>query len=397
MEYVKGDPYFCTEGKIKRYPYLDRDIKTDILIVGGGIVGAIANFYISQKYKTVLVDKARFGMGCSTCATVLLEYQLDDYAEDLKKYMSEDEIVSVYRMGLDSIEKIDDFISKYGNYCHYSKRPSFLYTNNIFNLNSIQKEYDFRLKHGFKAKLFDSKNNPFPFPIKKGIYCSDGGAEFNPYLFTKQMIENAPNQCYMFENTEIDEINETVSGIVAVTNYGEKIYCKKIVFATGYNFEFIDQSLCMRDISYTIVTRPIEGIKFYQNALIQDDADPYHYMRILPDRRIIFGGGDSASKGKPIDEKLAKKKYEKLYKDLCKMLPQYKDKIIVDYAFCGYFGWTDNNLGLIGESKIPNVYYMISCGANGVINAFAGVDILLDLFAHFSNPLTPLFSPTRKD
>lgn len=34
MEYVKGNPYFCKGEKILQYPYLDRDIETDVLIVG---------------------------------------------------------------------------------------------------------------------------------------------------------------------------------------------------------------------------------------------------------------------------------------------------------------------------------------------------------------------------
>lgn len=393
MEYVKGDPYFCKGEKIKQYPYLDRDIKTEILIVGGGIVGAIANFYISQKYDTVLVDKSRFGFGCTSCATVLLEYQLDDYANDLLKYMSEDEVVQVYKMGQSSIEEIDNFIKRFGNHCHFSLRPSLMYTNNIFNFKSIQDEYDFRLKHGFKAKLIDEDNNPFPFQVKRGIYCEDGGAEFNPYLFTKQMIEQASNQKNLYEFTEIDRVEKTKQGFIAYTNYKEKIYCKKIVFATGYNFEFLNQSLCKRDISYTIVTKPIKDLKIYHSKLIQDDKDPYHYMRMLPDKRIIFGGADTASKGKPIDNKKAKKKYQKLYKDLCKMLPDFAQEIEVEYSFCGYFGWTDNNLGLIGETEIENIYDFISCGANGVINAFAGVQILLDAFENKSHPLSHLFSP----
>lgn len=78
------------------------------------------------------------------------------------------------------------------------------------------------------------------------------------------------------------------------------------------------------------------------------------------------------------------------------MLPDFANKIKVDYSFCGYFGWTDNNLGLIGETEIPNIYDFISCGANGVINAFAGVQIILDEFNYIENPFSKLFSPIRK-
>ena len=59
MQYVKGTPYFCKKfKKIKEYPYLNNDITTDVLIVGGGICGAILNYYLSQKFDIVLIDTA---------------------------------------------------------------------------------------------------------------------------------------------------------------------------------------------------------------------------------------------------------------------------------------------------------------------------------------------------
>ncbi len=50
MEYVKGQPYFCqVENKIKQYPYLNKNIECEILIIGGGIDGTILNYYLSKK------------------------------------------------------------------------------------------------------------------------------------------------------------------------------------------------------------------------------------------------------------------------------------------------------------------------------------------------------------
>lgn len=130
MEYIKGKPYFCdVEKKIKQYPYLKENLHCKILIIGGGIDGAIANFYLSQKYDVALVDKGRFGYGCTSCATALLEYQLDEFAEDLLKYMSEEEIVMAYQMGLDSMDEIKKFLAKYGNHCHFAEHSTFLYTS----------------------------------------------------------------------------------------------------------------------------------------------------------------------------------------------------------------------------------------------------------------------------
>ena len=53
--------------------------------------------------------------------------------------MTEEEIVAVYKMGLKSIEMIDNFIKENGNYCNFRKAPSFMFTNNIFGISAIKK------------------------------------------------------------------------------------------------------------------------------------------------------------------------------------------------------------------------------------------------------------------
>ena len=62
MEYVKGRPYFCiNKHKIKSYPYLNQDLECEILIIGAGIDGSIANYYLSKNYDVAIVDKNKKG------------------------------------------------------------------------------------------------------------------------------------------------------------------------------------------------------------------------------------------------------------------------------------------------------------------------------------------------
>lgn len=151
MEYIKGEPYFAKGEKIKQYPYLNCDVECEILIVGGGIDGAIANYYLSQKYDVILVDKSRFGLASTSCATVLLEYQLDDFAQNLSKCMTQTEIVDVYKMGLYSIQKINSFINQNGNHCYFNNRPTLLYSNKRKDKKSILDEFNFRVSNGFEC------------------------------------------------------------------------------------------------------------------------------------------------------------------------------------------------------------------------------------------------------
>lgn len=176
METVKGKPYFTQFKQIKSYGYLDKDLECEILIIGGGVNGSILNYYLSQKYKTALVEKSRIGYGSTSCATVLLEYQLDSLAEDLLTFMSEKEIADIYATGLYSLTKLDNLIKEIGNYCNYSKRSAFLYTNKKSEIKDFEKEYAFRQKYGFDCTLIREKENPFSFPIKIGIFDKNGGA-----------------------------------------------------------------------------------------------------------------------------------------------------------------------------------------------------------------------------
>lgn len=81
---------------------------------------------------------------------------------------------------------------------------------------------------------------------------------------------------------------------------------------------------------------------------------------MLPNNRIIIGGEDTVFNENGIDEKLAQKKYKKLEKHLYKLFPNIKDQIKIEFKFCGSFGTTDNNLGLMGKAKMKTSYILLA-------------------------------------
>lgn len=397
MEQVKGNTFFDKNvSKIKQYNYLDKDTECEILIVGGGIQGTILNYYLSQKYNVILAEAKRIGRNSTSIATALLEFQLDNFAEDLKKYFTEEEIVAVYEMGLYSLKEINNFINKHGNFCEFKNKATLLYSNKKKDIKKIEQEYLFRIKHGFNCELYKKDNNAYKFLIEAGIFDKNGGAEFNSYLFTKQMVENACNQSNIFENTKIIRIEQDSNFNYCYTEYGNIIKCKKVIIATGFNLELIDKEtkkLIIEQVSYSIVTKPIKNLGKLNNVLIQDTLKNYHYFRTLKDNRVIFGGEDTKF-NKTINEKLAKKKYASLYKKLKILLNN--ENIEIESLFCGLFSTTKNNLGIIGASNNKNILYFLSCGANGIINSFMGVKIIEDILNDKKNLFLKLFSPLRK-
>lgn len=396
MGFLSGERYFYSiNKKLKKYSYLNKNINCDILIIGGGINGAILNYHLSKKYDVVLVEKSRIGANLTSMATALLEYQLDSFKTDLESNLTTDEIVSCYKLGLNSIDKIENIVKKLKNTCHFNKRPTLIFSNSEKDKKEIYEEYLFRKNNGFDCEFITKENNPFNFELNSGILCNNGGAEFDPYLFTKMMIQNSNNQNRIFENTEIIEINKCTNGYICKCKYGETIFCREVVLATGFNFGLTNANICTRFISYSIVTNKLPEITIQNNTLIQDFISPYHYLRKLPDERLIFGGEDTKIKDK-IDVKKANDKYQNLLKILQNMFPNFKEKIKIEYCFCGAFGMTENNMGLLGRDN-NGIINFLSCGANGIINAFKGVEIVENLLKNIPTKIYEnIFSPLRE-
>lgn len=396
---VKGTPYFTdTKHKAKQFPYLNENLVCDVLVVGGGIDGIICAYnFIKKGINTVLIDKERVGFLSSSAATALLEYQLDEHAKDLEKYLTQEQIVACYKLGLSAIEQLDDIINQIGNHCNYSKRPTLVYTHKESEVAELQQECEFRQKNGFNVEFITPQNNPFNFNLIGGIYCPDGGAEFNPYLFSKQLVEHANSLgLKVFENTECVKVTYSKNGVQATTNYNYTISCKKVVCTTGYNTKlFSKKPLCKMYTSYSIVTAPQKDFEWHKKTLLHDNSNPYHYIRLTHDSRIIMGGEDRRL-FYGIGKYFANNKYSMLKKYLVKLFPTF-DNVPIEYKFCGAFGTTKNNLGVVGNTKDnPHLYYMLGYGANGIINAIATSPMLVDLYLGHLDPMLTLFSPDRK-
>lgn len=399
-EYVKGNPYFTdTDKKLKQFSYLDKNIECEVLIIGGGIDAAISLYYMQKSgVKCVLIEKNRIGHQSTSCATALLEYQFDDHANDLKKYLTKEEIINGYKLGLKALKDISNFIKEYGNYCHYSPRPTLLFSQKDSEVEELKREYEFRKKNGFNADFLQQKNK-FNFDFKAGIYCEDGGAEFNPYLFCNQMILEAEKLgAKVYENTEAIKISYDQPYNTVETNYGYKIICKKIIAATGYNTKlFTSKKMCTKFISYAIVTSPLQNAAWYKRTLLQDNSDPYHYLRLSPDNRIILGGEDILFKNDTIKENKAKSKYKKLNEFLLKLFPKIAGSYKIDYEFCGAFSSTLNNLAVMGPAKDnKNLWYCLGYGANGIIYSVVGAQMLAGLYKGKVDSMLKLFSPDRE-
>lgn len=400
-QYVKGKPLFTYINNKTQYPYLTESLETDICIIGGGVTGAIAAYYFSKNnIKTVVLEKKRVAHLSTSVTTSLLQYELDDNLSELKQFTTIENALRAYNLGLNALEEIDQFINIYGNKCDYKKRNTLLYTARKDEVNSIKTEYKLRDENGFNVEYIDETNNNYGFDLKAGIVSKDGGAEFDPYKYTHQLLDVSLSKgASVYENTEVVDIVHYDNYIDVITEYGYKVKAKKVIVATGYNTKlFTNRNFATKTTTFNVVTKPVSNLDGWNDKiLIRDNCDPYNYLRTTVDNRLIIGGEDVNFTPDVVNENLVNDKYTILENRLKSMFKDIKN-IEVEFKYCGVFASTPDNLGFVGPAKNhKNLWYLLGYGANGILFAILGAIMLLQLYEGKEHKDMKLFKADRFD
>ncbi|MFD3157849.1 NAD(P)/FAD-dependent oxidoreductase [Haloimpatiens sp. FM7330] len=402
IQYVQGNPIFTAINKVpKQYPYLTEDLETDVIVIGGGVTGAIASYYFSENnINTVVLEKSRVGFGSSSVTTSLLQYELDQNLNVLTEAISVEDGIKAYKLGLKALKEIDNFIKKYGNNCDYEPKDTLLYTSQNIEKKEIYEEYKLRKENGLDVEFIDEKNNPFSFDLKAGVCSKLGGAQLDPYKYTHQLLDVAcVNGVRVYENTEVVKINYEKEGVEVETNYGYKVKGKIIIVATGYDTRiFTNRNFGTMTTTFNIATKPIKNFNGWKNrVLIRDNSDPYNYLRTTGDNRIIIGGEDIEFRPQMLKEEVAYQKYSILENRLKAMFPKIKN-VEIEFKYCGAFASTKDNLGFLGpDPNKKNLWYCLGYGANGILFAILGGMMLSKLFLGEKSEDLRLFKVDRFD
>ena len=384
IQYVQGDCIFTRINNLaKQYEYLIEDIDTDVIIVGGGITGAILGHYFTKNnINSVILEKSRIGHGSTSITTSLLQYELDVNAMTLKSYTSINNIIRSYELGVKALDEIKEFIDEYGNTCDFKTVNSFVYTAKDVEKKELQEEYNLRKEAGFPVEFIDKDSNPFCFDVKGGVLGKGGGAKLDPYRFTHALIRaGCEKGLRIYENTEVLTVDYSGNGVTVETTYGHKVKGKIIIVATGYNTElFTNRAFGTKSTTFGIATKPINNIEdIYKQVIVRDNQDPYNYFRTTGDNRIMIGGEDINFLPDIFNEKLCSKSYYKLEQRLKNLFP--KLNIEIEYKYCGAFASTQDNLGFLGKDpKNSKLWYCLGYGANGTLFAMLGGMMLSKLY-----------------
>lgn len=201
------------------FPQLDKDIRVDVAIVGGGITGiTTAQLLTEAGFSVAVLEAHKVGGGTTAHSTGNLYYNIDQTLSSLQSTYDNEVVRRVASSRNKAIALIEENVKRFEIDCDYKKVPSFLYAANEENAARIDKEYETAQEAGVKMTI--ASKDEFPFPMTRGVKV-EGQAQFNSMRYVQGLASSIVKEsCKLFENTRVKEIEENGDQIKVRTTGG---------------------------------------------------------------------------------------------------------------------------------------------------------------------------------
>ncbi len=397
MKLRSSEPFWLVKnGLIDSYPSLDRDIETDILVVGSGITGSlIAHQCVAEGYNTTLVDRREIAHGSSSATTSMLQYEIDTSLYELTEMIGERGALASYRACFDAIDDLGKISREIRSKCGYKKKNSLYFAALKKDVVRLRKEFDAREKHGFPVIWLDPNEIEEQFSLTGtfgGILSSQGGS-IDAFCFVHEILKfNQKRGLAIYDKTNLVKSEHNRAGARFTTEYGNLIKARKVVYCTGFeSTEMIRDKFVDLLSTYAIVGEVSEDDHSYlSQTVFWNTAKPYDYFRTTDDNRILIGGEDEDFVDTQKRDSLIGEKSVRLEKKLKRLMPTLKFR--TDFAWAGTFGETKDGLPYIGEHpNFPSAYFVLGFGGNGITFSVVGMEMVSAMLKGEKHPLDEYF------
>lgn len=397
MNLISGNPYYLLiNSSPQRYQQLERSISTDILILGGGISGALSAYFLSRHdIACTVLDKRRIGQGSTCTSTSLLQYEIDVPLYKLKEKIGGSSAIETYHLSLHGLNLIKD-LCKSTAFSDLSTCRSLYFSGGNSNID-LQKEFEARTAVGFGVEFLSSENilQQYNLHASNGILSEDA-AKTDAYALTHHLHALSMKKgAQVFEDVFVDSIEEDHTGIIAYCRNGIHVRAKKIIYATGYEAaSYLPKGLITLSTTYAFASTEIKELPdSFSDTLFWNTSDPYLYVR-EDHKRLLIGGRDEDFYDPEKRARLLNSKTKSLVRDFESVFPGYQPK--PEFAWAGTFTTTEDGLPYIGNlHNSSKSFYALGYGGNGITFSALAAEMIAETIAGGKNIIPDIFSFNR--
>jgi glycine/D-amino acid oxidase-like deaminating enzyme/nitrite reductase/ring-hydroxylating ferredoxin subunit len=382
---LNPSPWFAADVDVT-FPGLDGDRRTDVVVVGAGIMGlTLARTLVDAGVNVVVIDAGPVCAGATgyTTAKVTALHRLI-YRELIERHG--EERARVYATAnKDAVEQIAATAESDAIECDLVRAPAVTYTERPDHVADVEREIEAAGKLGLAVE-FTTKSS-LPYPILAAVRL-DNQLHFHPRRYclglARQIVARGGS---VHEHTRARGVDRAPSG-VAVRTGGPTIYADRAVLAT--HLPFLDRGGFFARAhpyrSYALATRVRQGAP--DGMYISVEA-PTRSLRPAPAGRLIIGG-EGHKTGHETDTR-------RHYAALETWARENFDVESIDYRWSAQDYQTVDGLPYIGQLTARDDRVFVATGFRkwGMTNGTVAARILADRILGRDNPWADTFTATR--
>ncbi len=266
--------------KLPSFPKLEGDVKTDVLIIGGGIGGILTAFFLKQKgIDCILVEKGRICSGTTGHTTAKITSQHGLIYHKLLNGGGLEAAQKYLYANWFACEKYSELCRDID--CDYEEKDNYVYS--VDDRGVLEQEMSALLKIGYAAEFRER----LTIPLKtKGAVMFRHQAQFHPLKFISSIVQRLP----IYEHTFVKEMR----GNTAVTDRGN-ISAETVIVTT--HFPFINKHgsyfiKLYQHRSYVLVLKHAQDV----DGMYVDESKTGLSFRNYGDYLLLGGGGHRTGK-----------------------------------------------------------------------------------------------------
>lgn len=354
---------------LPEFPQLKKDVKTDVLIIGGGIAGILTAYHLHQAgVKYILVEKGRI-CGCTTQnTTAKITYQHGLIYHKISESNSTEAAKMYLKANKSAFEKYAEMCKTID--CDFEIKDNFVYSTN--NRKVLENEVNTLEKIGFKAEFCENISLPFD---TVGAVKFKNQAQFNPLKFISAIAKGLN----IYEFTFVKEM----VGNTAITECA-KIHANKVIVATHFPFINKHGSYFLKLYQHRSYVIALEKAQNVEGMYVDENRSGLSFRNY---GNFLLLGGGSHRTGKNGGN------WSELRQFANRNYPDSKEKFCWATQDC----MSLDGIPYIGQysKNTPNLYVASGFNKWGMTGAMVSAMILSDMVMGRRNNFAEVFNPSR--
>jgi glycine/D-amino acid oxidase-like deaminating enzyme len=373
------------KSRVPAFPRQRGPLKTDVVIVGGGLTGcATAYAFAAGGVKVVLIEAEQLSRGSSGAAAGWMAADPGVAFADLEKAIGVRGARRAFQAWRRAALDFAALLRRLDVKCHLEARASIDVALTPEQAPRLAREHKARRAAGIDAPLLNARaiKGEVALDGSAGVRGKDGST-IDPYRACLGLAAAAAARgALLFERSPVRKITFTRK-TVDVFTAGGSIRADRVVIATAMPtplFKSLARHFWFRS-SYLALTEPVPA-KIRQHlgrraVVVRDSAEPRHLVRWVGDDRLLVSGADRESPPPRLRDQVIVQRTGQLMYELSTLYPDISG-LQPAYGWAADYARAEHGLPCIGSHRnYPHHLFVFGDASHSVTGAYLASRILL--------------------